>query len=188
MDAGSNNISLKSAPRRCNGFTLQELLTTLTIASLIGTTVPSLQNMLAKNRIATQVNRLVGDMNLSRSEAIKRKKLVRLCKSSDGVSCSDSSEWQEGWITYEDNNQNKSLDDDERVLRVQGALKGKTTIRYNGGSYITFSSTGFARSNGTFTFCDQRGTPDSRTVILSRTGRVRLSRLQPNGSDPVCPG
>src|SRR3989344_4698731 len=58
---------------RNSGFTLIELIITLTIAGiLMAVAVPGLKNFVSSNRLTAQINDLIADINLARSEAIKR--------------------------------------------------------------------------------------------------------------------
>ena len=61
-----------------SGFTLIELLVTVAVIAIVLTIgVPSFQQVIMTNRMATQANDLLGSMNLARSEAVKRGQ--RLC-------------------------------------------------------------------------------------------------------------
>jgi type IV fimbrial biogenesis protein FimT len=48
-------------------------------AILIGLAVPSFQNMMIRNRLATQVNELLAAVQTARSEALRRNQTVRFC-------------------------------------------------------------------------------------------------------------
>ena len=66
------------------GFTLVELIVTMAIAAIILTqAVPSFSTMISNNRLTTQTNDLVADINLARSEAIKRGLRVILCRTAN---------------------------------------------------------------------------------------------------------
>jgi type IV fimbrial biogenesis protein FimT len=41
-------------------------------------------------------------------------------------------------------------------------------------------------TNGTVVFCDRRGTPAARAVIVSYTGRPRVDQVDPDGKPLVC--
>jgi len=41
-------------------------------------------------------------------------------------------------------------------------------------------------TNGTVVFCDRRGTPAARAVIVSYTGRPRVDQVDPDGNPLVC--
>ncbi|TQV76829.1 prepilin-type N-terminal cleavage/methylation domain-containing protein [Aliikangiella marina] len=54
------------------GFTLSELLLTVTIAAiLLGVALPSFNNLIAESKLTSTTNALIGALNLARSEAIE---------------------------------------------------------------------------------------------------------------------
>jgi len=175
-------------PSRSPGFTLLEALITLAIAALLSLVFPDLRNLLLNSRMTAQVNGLIHDMHLARSEAITQGTQVILCKSRDQQRCSRDSRWDEGWILFSDFNHDEALDEGELVLLRHGRLDKQTGLHYAGfrsHRFITFYSNGFTNVNGTFTFCDTRGTGAARAVILSKTGRIRTSRTKADGRSPL---
>ena len=93
-----------------SGFTLTELLTTLTVmTAVLATGVPAMQNFLANQEMIASVNRVASHLHLARSEAIKRGLHAVLCPSSNGVSCLKSVQWQQGFILFADENATQRL-------------------------------------------------------------------------------
>lgn len=180
MDLLSFPVPARPCPRpacRWSGYSLTEILTTLAVAGVVvGSGVPAMQGLVYDQRLTTQVNQLFGDLYLARSEAIKRATQVTLCKSSDGVACSVTSSWQDGWIVFADANENESVDAGEPIVRVQQALAAGTTLRFGTSyRYLFYKPDGTAWPNATFTFCDARGASGARAIILANTGRARIS-------------
>jgi len=174
--------------RRSSGFTLLEALITLAIAALLSLVLPDLRNLLLNSRMTTQVNGLVHDMHLARSEAITQGTQVILCKSRNQQNCSRDARWDEGWILFSDIDHDETLDEGERILLRRGRLNKQTHLHYAGfrsDRFITFYSSGFTNVNGTFTFCDTRGSRAARAIILSKTGRLRTSRTKADGRSPL---
>ena len=148
---------LRHAPRRLltrsaaggsrpAGFTLVELVFTVTIvAILVSIGVPSFRTVTNSNRISSEINGLLGDMQFARAEAIKEGRTITVCSSSNGTSCAGSTSWNTGWIVFTDPNSNGSVDAGESVLRVQKTLgSGDTLVADNTTKWVTFNREGFA--------------------------------------------
>ncbi|MEJ2451539.1 MAG: GspH/FimT family pseudopilin [Gammaproteobacteria bacterium] len=172
------------------GLTILELVLVLAISGItLGVGIPGIASLISANRVAGQVNALRSALALTRSEAIKRNQHTVLCKSADGKHCTKSGSWSQGWIVYIDHNQNRKRDLKETLMLVHGELANGHFLRYRGfGShnYIVYWPTGFTRTNGTFTLCAPNSPGRSRALILTKTGRVRLSRTRPDGSPLRC--
>ena len=171
------------------GFSLIDSLTTLAIVAIVSTTaVPSLSKFIASNRLATQVNTFVANINLARTEAVKRGKRVVMCRSGDAENCQRTAGWHVGWIVFEDDNVNREHDNDETILRIQGAFNGNTTVSSGRRRRIAFQTIGTTPgTNATYTFCAPDYPDLARAIILSNTGRARLSYKGPRNRKLVCP-
>jgi type IV fimbrial biogenesis protein FimT len=92
------------------GFTLVELMVTLTIAAiLLMVAVPSFTQMIASSAVSSNVNSFLADMRYARSEAIRRGSEVALCRVTDPdatnptcLSAQGTDGWVTGWIVFED--------------------------------------------------------------------------------------
>lgn len=163
-------------PFVCNkGFTLVELIVALTIAAiLMAIAAPGLQKFVSSNRLTSQVNDLMADINLARSEAIKRAETTGVCvTASGGSSCVTSGNWANGWLVYFNNSGTKV------PLKFHEPLTGKNTLTSPGSvDEIIFSRSGLlsSPSSGTrqFTLTDPN-TSGKRIICLSVTGRPALS-------------
>jgi type IV fimbrial biogenesis protein FimT len=138
---------------RALGFSLLELLITMAIAGILLTiAVPSFRYVTNANRIAGEVNGLLGDLQFARAEAIKEGRTVTVCVSTDGATCTNSTAWQSGWIVFSDPTNVGVVDPGEGILRVQGAFSSSDTyVASNNVSAITFNREGYAIgiANGT---------------------------------------
>jgi len=169
------------------GFTLIELIVTLSIAAIITTAaVPSLQSFIQNNRMSTTVHHFVTTLNLARSEAVKRGERVTVCKSADLINCVTTNGWEQGWIVFVDSNGNGTRQaPGEILLRVHNALPGNIIIsgQTDVESIISYAGTGFAQRIGgaaidanqsTLILCDPRAYGDfARAITISTTGSVR---------------
>ncbi len=174
---------------RPGGFTLWELLITLCIAGVVaGIGAPALTDLVRDSRRAREVNSFVHSMHLARSEAIKRGRVVTLCKTANGTQCAEGdTRWSDGWLVFVNLDQDTPprVDLQEPVLYVKPPLK-ELEIRGNRNAF-TFRPFGRRATNGTLVFCDARGAPKARAVIVSVTGRPRMARRTASGAALACP-
>jgi type IV fimbrial biogenesis protein FimT len=136
------------------GITLIELVSVmLIVAILVALGMPSFKYVTTSNRIASEVNALLGDMQYARSEAIKEGLPVTVCAAivpATGIApttCSGTGDWATGWIVFSDLNGNQAVDAaaGDAILRVQPAFTGTDTF-VGGGNLdaATFNREGFA--------------------------------------------
>ena len=175
-------------------YSLFDALTTLVVLGTLTTVaIPAVNHMMAITRVTTQVNTLMTDLYLARSEAIKRGQRVLLCKSRNGNRCTEDSPWHAGWIVFVDQNDNHIMDEDEQIIRVQQALAGVTVqARLSGGgshasNYVGYRPDGISGKDGTFTFCVPDAPKKARAIIIYWTGRPRISRLSARKTALDCP-
>jgi len=180
-------MDIHSLPRQA-GFTLIELLVTLSIAAIVTTTViPAMQEMVSRNTQTSEINTFVAHLQYSRSEAVKRGVRVVMCRSADGLTCGRNDGWHQGWITFADNNANREFDDDEDLLGVEMGQENNIIITSGQRRRVVYQATGSSPgTNATYTFCDNRYPDNAKAVILSNSGRPRLSDTKPNGRPLEC--
>lgn len=77
--------------RHERGFTLVELMITMTIALvLLMIAVPSFKSITLSNKLTTTANDLVNAINVARMEAVKRNSNTQLCSNSSSANSSDT--------------------------------------------------------------------------------------------------
>ncbi|GAC1308529.1 MAG: hypothetical protein NVSMB10_14840 [Steroidobacteraceae bacterium] len=177
------------------GFTLIELMVTLTVAGiLLAIAVPAFNNFVLNDRDAGQVNSLIASLNYARSEAIKRGSPtgVKVCPSTDAATCNNGTGWAAGWIVLDLN----PAAPPPLVLQNIPAMGGSNTLTPVGpaAAGITFLSNGLATPAGnpalTIRICDARGAAFARDVEVNSTGRVAGSQTPGRsvaGAALVCP-
>lgn len=164
------------------GFTLIEALVTVVIAGILtALAVPAVTSMVNSNRLTTTTNEFIGDLNLARSEALKRASNAVVCPSSDGTSCAAGGTWTSGWIVFADANNDGILQtaSGDLMLRVHESVSNGTAITASSDT-ISFSRQGLIPAVGAglewgFAFCNNN-IGQSRTVSVPLTGRVRLAK------------
>jgi type IV fimbrial biogenesis protein FimT len=125
-----------TSPHRGSGFTLIELIMTITIgAILLAIGVPSFKYVTSANRASSEINALLGDMQFARGEAIKEGVTVTICAAANGAPpCLGTTAWQSGWIVFSD-------------FAGTGVFGGTDALTAdNGITSVTFSREGFTSS------------------------------------------
>jgi type IV fimbrial biogenesis protein FimT len=171
--------------------TLVELVVALAVLAIVVTLgVPGFARLISHTRMTTAVNTLVTNLQLARSEAVKRGSRVTLCPVAPGSSplaCADSTSWQSGYMTFSNpNNGDTPASADQVIRHVQGKADAPISITTTSGrTSVTYQSDGTsAGTNTTFTFCDTNERVSPQAVIVSNPGRPRIST---NDSSLSCP-
>jgi type IV fimbrial biogenesis protein FimT len=169
--------------KRASGFTLIEMLMTIAIAAiLMGIAIPSFRYITNANRIASELNGLLGDLQLARAEAIKEGRTVSVCQSSDGATCTNSTDWHTGWIVFSDPTNVGVYDAGETYIRKQPAFSGSDTfVSSNNVSVISFNREGYAvaMANGTLISLhdSSNNAASTRCLLINFSGQM-TSQMQ----------
>ena len=173
---------------RHQGHTLPELVFTMAIAvGLLGWGVPTFRDLQRNAARTREVNQFIQAVYLARSEAIKRNRVVSLCPSLDAEDCAPAgSAWQTGWIVFVNGDRDSPAvrDADEELLRVYAPWPGGSLSANR--TTLSFRPFGQMGVTATFTFCDDRGSPAARAVIISQTGRPRVSDRSASNTPLTC--
>ena len=173
---------------RQHGYTLIEVLVTIAIAAVLtGVSIPTFHDMRRDAARTREVNQFVQAVHLARGEAMKRNGVVSLCPSIDGQSCAaGSAAWDQGWILFANGDRDSPpvRDVGEELLQVYPAWSNGRIVANRG--TLSFRAFGQSGVTATFAFCDDRGSAAARAVIISQTGRPRVSASSSSGSPLVC--
>jgi len=158
----------RSYIRKNSGFTLIEMIVTVTIVAIFASiALPSFSQLIKSNRVSTSTNEFVSALVLARSEALKRSRNVRVCTSSNLTSCSGSeTDFSKGWIV--------EADTDTAAKNVIKVHDGFENIYIGGGGKeITFQFSGRLGVAGA-TFDVGHASDDLvKKVVVNRFGRIR---------------
>lgn len=186
-------------------------MVTLAVVSILAfIAVPSISKIMKDHRLSGYTNDFVADLNLARSEAVKRAASVTVCKTTDPQATSPACDttvanrWTTGRLIFVDANANGAIDAGEQILRIrQGLDDSKSSIRGDseaGGTAnrVTFRADGtttLAKSSATdanlvaaaeweIAFCNDLPAA-KRTIGIKFAGR---SRMLPKGTGTIaCP-
>ena len=173
-----------------HGFTVIELLVALAIFSiLIASALPNFSSLIAQERSTVLTNTLAGALAYARSEAVTKNTTVLTCQSDNGSECNRSGNWHNGWIIFIDSNNTKQREPEETLLRVYAAYDNGTQAIFNGAAnidhYMRYKPTGRAYPNGSFLICNPN-IGIGKALIMTQSGRLRLSKRQRDGSTITC--
>jgi len=179
------------------GFTLVELMfTVIVLAVLLGIGLPNFRDFLRNSRMTAAANDLLTDYNYARSEAVKRRLPVTICKSTDGAACATAVTGSfSRWIVFLDRNgdglvtgatsgppatpADLILKDRSIAEGITGGSDGyKTVFRPSG-----FPDPGIAGNVTRVLFCDARKSAmtvgdnsSARGLSITATGRAGITR------------
>jgi type IV fimbrial biogenesis protein FimT len=177
---------------RAFGFTLLELIITLSIALILfGMVIPSFRTLMVKNLQAGEVNNLVHHFHLARSLSITNETHYVLCPSHDGEHCDNTVDWSHGYILYEDSNRNRSRDQPELLQAAHQPTHDRNIDieSTDGRRYVVYHGDGRPSGhNLTLTFCDPDNRIPPKAVIVSNLGRIRVSETRWDGTPLTCSG
>jgi type IV fimbrial biogenesis protein FimT len=175
---------------KTSGFTLFELVITMGIAAILAAiAIPSYKYVTNSNRVASEDNALLGDLQFARAEAIKEGQTVTVCVSADGATCAGTDTWNSGWIVFTDlNNDQTPTDAGDTIWRKQAAFVGTDTFTAsNSVPFITFNREGFASNiaNGTLVTLHTSPINSDATRCLSITLIGMMTILTHGSTDPT---
>lgn len=160
-------------PRTTKGFTLVELLVTISVGAIVLTLgVTNFQSIMDSNRLSTASSTFLAASNLARGEAIKRGSRVAICAGRNGA-CGD--DWKLGVIVFTDLDRDCAVDNaDSEIIRELPRFHGLSWVlaKTNAGgqavSCIAYNSPGQV---------DGLNTGPAETVTLTLCGKQGKSRV-----------
>lgn len=174
------------------GFTLIEMMIALVVLAItIALGAPMMQTQLHQNRLRAESSRLLGAINLARSEAVMRNLPVSLCPSAMATTgvpkCSGT--YSGGWIVFANPGKDRVVDPvSDQVLQVFESLPPGYRLTNRAATreafeLINYLADGSSHSNRTLMFCPPPGVPvQALGVIINIVGRARVA-----GELGVCP-
>lgn len=149
------------------GFTLIELMVTIAVLAIaIAIAVPSFTSVIQSNRTTSLNQEMLGAIQLARSEAVKRRKDVIICRTENQSVCANGTNWAAGWLVREVGGD---------VVKVWDPVAGMALTGPNTG--VVFHSSGMAEAVASFTATTSSCTSGSKyTIDVSLTGSATTNK------------
>lgn len=156
------------------GFSLIELVTTLSISTLLlSIGVPTFTDITDSIRADSNIKTIQQTLVFARNTAINYGYRVTVCPLIDGQCHED---WQKGISVFTDSGTAETLDLNDKVIMTLDEFDSQDFIKYNRSS-VKFQPDGLASgANGTFKYCPRTvDSKNSKAVVVNQAGRVRIS-------------
>ncbi|WP_417788109.1 GspH/FimT family pseudopilin [Stutzerimonas xanthomarina] len=149
------------------GFTLIELMVTIAVlAIMIAIAVPSFTSLIHNNRTTSLHHEILGAIQLARSEAVKRRKDVVICRTENQNACADGTNWAVGWLVMEVGGD---------VVKVWDPVTRMALTGPNAG--VVFHGSGMAEAAANFTATTPSCTSGTKyTIGVSLTGSATTNK------------
>jgi type IV fimbrial biogenesis protein FimT len=180
------------------GFTIVELIIVVVIAGVLAAiAAPNMSEFVKNNARSTRVNTMVTALNYARGQAVTRNARVSLCKSAAFANCDavGAGNFENGWMVFTDGSVRGTVDGTDTVLRVfQPDMGGNATLIATNSSGpavpiggLSYQNTGLGRDlnpasvstvvspNTVLRYCDDRGLPQARGIVISPAGSPSLT-------------
>ena len=168
------------------GISIVELVVSLAVVSILATTgVPAFSSFIQSNRLTETSFDMLATINLARTEAVKRRTRVVLCRSADPTSTTPScggsaNTWTTGWLVFASGDSNNDYDAGADTLLGIGLVDSPNlTVITNSTSNnnLEYNSDGTTNEGGgtaRFAVCDKRGGAKGRQINIPPHGRPKF--------------
>ena len=165
-------------------FTLQELVTVLVVASILGVlAAPNMISFVTNNRLVTQANDFLAALSLARAEAVRVGTNVGVCASSNATSCGGT--WNQGYIIFQDADNSEGWSGGDTVLRVFSAMPtgftlihdtvaATTVVVYTREGLLAEVASGDGAGDGAYSLCHVDSGKGRRIDVANVTGRASI--------------
>lgn len=176
------------ATRVARGFSVVELIVVMSIASvLITVAAPAMGVFVRNDRLQTQALDLMRTMHFARSEAIKRKVPVVLCRSANPAAAAPecggiANSWGSGYMVFASNDGSTTYQSaTHELLRIGMPARSGLSVISNSAlnNKVEYNPDGTTNEGGVtarFAICDSRGGSVGRQLEVTPVGRPTLRK------------
>ena len=177
------------------GITIVEMMVSLAVMSILATTgVPAFSSFIQANRLSNSAFDLFGTIQLARTESVKRRTQVVLCRSANPTlatpSCSgNANTWTTGWLVFASGDANNTYEAATDTLLGIGLVDLRNvTVITNSTSNINLEynadgTTNLAGGTARFAVCDKRGGAYGRQINVPPHGRPKF--IKGDAASPI---
>ena len=166
--------------KKCKGFTLIELMVSVSILALLSIiALPTFNHLIIQTRVDSEITQLHRLLLTARNFSINSSFIVTVCPLDNTNVCTTN--WQNEISVFTDFDSDKVYEPllDEKIIRVKKAIKIGDTLEYGiGRNGVIYAPTGRLAgwgSNGTFKYCPENESEYSRGIRIAVSGRLYLS-------------
>jgi len=163
--------------KRQTGLTLINLLTTLSISSLLMTTgIPAITQTYYQQRANSTYDELFTLIQFTRLQAVNYHSQVILCPTKDNTNCIN--DWSQQLMIFVDKNDDEIKDKGEELLRVRAQLGSQEQIKWDASGsrrYLRFKGDGSTgNQNGRLSYClTTENKLYAKQIVMFLSGRAR---------------
>lgn len=158
------------------GFTLLELLSALTIATVLGLLSVAGINSLLQNSMHTNVlQTIITTLDRARSLAVIRGDRISICTTREMTAC--DTRWKgKNLLVFVNTDRDGEHDPDEEVVYLQ-PLETGVQVAWSGALHnpvISYQPDGSTVANGRLDIHDEKDSQWRKTIFISKPGRTRI--------------
>ncbi len=156
------------------GMSHVELMIAVALVTVLSVTaLPGVSDMMDRNKVMGTRHQMLTDFNFARNTAVNSYRRVVICPSSNERSCSGQTNWNSGWIIFQDFNGDGERDTSEKLLRV-AKLDMRIDVNSGQRDRFRFYPDGTAPgSTGSLYLCIQDEPDMGHRLVISNVGRIR---------------
>ena len=173
----NSTFTFSKIDKKSLGFTLINLLTALTVSSILASSgIPAISQTYYHHRASSSYDELFTLIQFTRIQAVNYHSQVLLCPTIDHINCIN--DWNQTLMVFVDTNNDETRDELEELARVRTKLENDETIKWNASGssrYLRFKADGSTgNQNGRLSYCLRKAEKlYAKQIIMTMAGRAR---------------